>query len=136
MAEAFTDMLSRAEVLAPGFTMPTFDAAAKAVSTFDRMCDFRRNVLRTAWGDADTRGHVKAFLVGDAEPKFHDKATMTCDSVNMIFNGASTLARTARGQTMDAGGGGVVKPRVNGFGKAPPTAAELNLRFAKLRGEV
>jgi hypothetical protein len=45
----FQDMLARAEILAPGIKLPTFDAKAKRKLTVDRMCAFKRRALRRRW---------------------------------------------------------------------------------------
>jgi uncharacterized protein len=129
LAAGFTDMLSRAEILAPGVSLPTFDAAAHPVSTMDRMCGFRRRVLREAYLTGDGKGAIDAFL-GGKDAAFHDRTAMPCDQVAMVFNGASELVRKQR--TADAAGYEGVKPQTNGF-RGPITPAQLNQRFATWR---
>ena len=133
MSAGFTDMLSRAEILAPGVALPTFDSTTAARTTFDAMCGFRRRVLREAYGREDAKPAIDAFLDG-REPAFHDARSMTCDAVAAVFNGSSTLLRTQRG-IVPGNAGGASRPK-NGFSSKTPTPAELNARFAKLRGEV
>ncbi len=133
MSAGFTDMLSRAEILAPGVALPTFDSATPARATFDAMCGFRRRVLREAYGREDAKPAIDAFLEG-RPAAFHDARAMTCDAVAAVFNGSSTLLRTQRGVVAGATGGGA-HPK-NGFSSKTPTPAELNAKFAKLRGEV
>ena len=133
MSAGFTDMLSRAEILAPGVALPTFDSASPARNTFDSMCGFRRRVLREAYGREDAKPAIDAFLEG-RPAAFHDARTMTCDAVAAVFNGSSTLLRTQRG-VVPGTARGAARPS-NGFSSKTPTPAELNARFAKLRGEV
>jgi hypothetical protein len=128
MTAAFTDMIARAEVLAPGMSMPTFDSASPARSTFDAMCGFRRRVLRAAYADERGKKAIEPFLTSGTVA-FHDSRAMTCDSIAMAFNGASTLLM----QESPLAGRGLTD--VNGFKGSTVTAADLNKKFAKLRGE-
>lgn len=82
------DVISRAEILAPGIRIPTFDAKQPAKATFDSMCQFRRRVLTEAMKEDDT----KAAIAQLAGPKVN-LTQMTCDSVAMLFNGASEMVK-------------------------------------------
>ena len=129
LSAGFTDMLSRAEILAPGVGLITFDSAAHPVSTLDRMCGYRRRVLKDAYTTGDGKAAIDAFLGGKA-PAFHDKTALPCDQVTLAFNGASELLKRQRtGDTVGTAGSRSV---TNGF-TAPTTAAALNARFAAFR---
>lgn len=83
------ELVSRAEFLAPGIKIPTFDAAAPARTTFDAMCQFRRKVLGEAMKEDDTASAVEQ-IAGGKKPNL---TQMTCDAVALLFNGASELMR-------------------------------------------
>jgi len=84
------ELLSRAEVLAPGIKPPTFDTKMPAKQTVDSMCQFRRKVLGEAMKEDDTKGAI-VQLAGE-KPNF---TQLTCDAVQLLFNGASELVRQA-----------------------------------------
>lgn len=88
----FDDVLARAEILVPGMKLPTYDAKAPATATVKTMCDFRRQTLARAL--ASDTGHAHVSAIGGARTK-DALPTMTCDSVKVLFNGASELARVA-----------------------------------------
>ncbi|KVT65683.1 hypothetical protein WK55_31535 [Burkholderia ubonensis] len=86
LRDEFQDALSRAEILAPGVRLPTFDAKAVRKKTVDAICVLRRRALRAAM-DNENAELVKS-VVGGA-----NLASMTCDSVTAFFNAASGLVR-------------------------------------------
>ncbi|MDN7488488.1 DUF2213 domain-containing protein [Burkholderia sp. AU45274] len=87
LREQFQDALSRAEILAPGVRLPTFDAKAIRKKTVDAICVLRRRALRAAL-DNENAELVKS-VVGGA-----NVASMTCDSVAAFFNAASEVVRS------------------------------------------
>ncbi|MDN8067288.1 DUF2213 domain-containing protein [Burkholderia vietnamiensis] len=87
LRDQFQDTLSRAEILAPGVRLPTFDAKAVRKKTVDAMCVLRRRALRAAL-DNENAELVKS-VVGGA-----NVASMTCDSVAAFFNAASEVVRS------------------------------------------
>lgn len=99
--DIFADTIRRAEILAPGIKLPTFDAKAKRKVMADALCDLRRRALRRAYDDDLRRPHVVS--VAGARPDF---AKMTCDTATIVFRAASELVRTANNskaaQTSDA----------------------------------
>ncbi|MDT6962919.1 DUF2213 domain-containing protein [Cupriavidus sp. SZY C1] len=103
--DEFQDAMSRAEILAPGVKLPTFDSKATAKKTSDSLCVLRRRALRAA-GDSDNAGLVKSITGGQ------DISQMTCDSVKTMFMAASEVvkqknlltANSHKTQTNDGGG--------------------------------
>lgn len=87
LRDQFQDALSRAEILAPGVRLPTFDAKAVRRKTVDAICVLRRRALRAAL-DNENAELVKS-VVGGA-----NVASMTCDSVAAFFNAASEVVRS------------------------------------------
>lgn len=98
MRDAFVDTMARAEILAPGIKLPVFDAKATSKVTIDALCGLRSKALTSAYADPTRKDHVISMLGG----KPADFAAMTCDSAELIFRGASELARIANN---GAGGG-------------------------------
>lgn len=87
LRDEFQDALSRAEILAPGVRLPTFDAKAQRKRTSDAICVLRRRALRAAV-DNENAEHVAAVTGGA------DIAGMPCTAVKAFFNAASELARS------------------------------------------
>lgn len=119
----FRDTVAKAEILAPGVRLPSFDAKAKPVSTNDAMCGLRRRALQSAFDSAERKLHVAPFV--DAKPDFK---TMTCDAIKTVFAGASELAKRANAPsfTTDAG---PLKARNAG---TRDSIAEMNAAAAQL----
>ncbi|MBN3822343.1 DUF2213 domain-containing protein [Burkholderia sp. Ac-20384] len=86
LRDEFQDALSRAEILAPGVRLPTFDAKAVRKKTVDSICVLRRRALRSAM-DNENADSVKAVTGGA------DIAGMPCNAVKAFFNAASELVR-------------------------------------------
>ncbi|WP_429498947.1 DUF2213 domain-containing protein [Robbsia andropogonis] len=106
---------SRAEILAPGVKLPTFDAKLTAKKTSDSLCVLRRRALRAALENENAE--IVLSVTGGA-----DVAKMTCDSAAAFFNASSELvkqknmARKAATATADS---------------APPSAfANINKKHA------
>ncbi|MBM5648277.1 DUF2213 domain-containing protein [Burkholderia pseudomallei] len=87
LRDQFQDALSRAEILAPGVRLPTFDAKAVRKKTVDAICVLRRRALRAALGNENAE--LVKSVVGGA-----NVANMTCDSVTAFFNAASEIVRS------------------------------------------
>jgi hypothetical protein len=81
------DMRARAEVLSPGFKMPTFDAKP-GKQTQDSICGFRRNALVSAAGTEKGAKILGSYTADSIK-------TMSCDAVRMLFNDASNRMRDA-----------------------------------------
>ncbi|MFL9943726.1 DUF2213 domain-containing protein [Paraburkholderia graminis] len=97
--DEFQDAKARAEILAPGVKLPTFDAKADSKKTADSICVLRRRALRAALTN-DNADLVRA-IVGDA-----DVSKMTCDAAKMAFHASSELVKqknkTVARKTTDA----------------------------------
>lgn len=96
---SYGTVLARAEVLVPGFNMPTFDGKLTRKATVDRMCTARRKALDICNSTKDGAALIASIGDGDL-----DLATMDCASVAMLFN-ATAAAKAAinnAGKTADA----------------------------------
>lgn len=96
VSEQFRDVLSRAEILAPGIALPKFDAKAPKLMV-DAMCALRAKALQQAYDTAATRPHVEA--VAGLKPDFKK---MKCDHAAVVFRGASELIKAANSRGKDA----------------------------------
>jgi len=123
LVDEFRDTMARAEILAPGITLPTFDAKAKRGSTSDILCQLRRKALTAAHATAD--GKAILDRLGAGKMNFNDAAT-TCDAIKGTFIGASELMKVANNASP-------IKGDITRDGKTtkPPTIAEINDRNAK-----
>lgn len=118
---ALQDLASRAELLSPGFKVPTHDAKADPKKFADSVCKCQRKVLASAYATDSGKSVIEPFLAGqDAD---FDK--MAAPTVAIIFTGASELIR----QKNNAGGTRD-KLTVRDFGKTV-TPASINAANAK-----
>lgn len=84
--DEFQDAKARAEILAPGVKLPTFDAKAEGKKTADSLCVLRRRALKAALTN-DNADLVRA-ITGDA-----DVTKMDCAAAKMAFHAASELVK-------------------------------------------
>lgn len=115
--DAWTQMLARAEILAPGMAMPTTDSAA--AKTVDAACACQRKAITTAMASDAGKAAVDPFLTG------RDLAKLTADQVAAVFTGAAELMRAKRNtsNTSDAA-------KAQSFGKAV-SVADINAKNRK-----
>lgn len=121
MGETYTGdslrkLAERAEILAPGFKLPTFDAAKGM--TADAACSCQRKALATAYDTEAGRKAIEPFLGG----KTADFAGMKPEQVAAIFAGAAEVRRTQNNAAGIRSGIGT-----RDFG-GPMSAAEINAR--------
>jgi len=99
LRDEFQDAKARAEILAPGVKLPTFDAKAAGKKTSDSLCVLRRRALKAALTN-DNAAIVKS-VVGKT-----DVSKMTCDAAAMAFNAASEMVKaknkTSVSRTVDS----------------------------------
>jgi hypothetical protein len=114
--DSLRKLAERAEILAPGFKLPTFDAAKGM--TADAACSCQRKALATAYDTEAGRKAIDPFLAG----KTADFAGMTPEQVAAIFAGAAEVRRTQNNAAGIRSGIGT-----RDFG-GPMSAAEINAR--------
>lgn len=85
--ELFQEARARAEILAPGVNLPTFDAKSSLKKTTDSLCVLRRRALRAAL--ATPNADLVKSVLGGADVK-----AMTCDSAAVAFNAAAELVKS------------------------------------------
>lgn len=101
LATEFQDAISVAEIIIPGFKMPTFDAKAKMQATKDSLCAMKRTVLDRASLTPTGMQAIKRVTMKDS---FSSKG-MPCDAVSVLFQavGGTIAEQNRRGKTADGG---------------------------------
>lgn len=125
---SYTELASQAEILQPGFKVPTFDAEMTRAKTVDRMCAVRRKVLDGFGADA-AGATILAAVSGGAAP---DVLGMDCAGVAALFKSASVAkaaANNAATATRDAAHKASVGVRAVAAGV--PSIASINAQNAK-----
>lgn len=124
----FRQVLADAEILVPGFSMPTFDAKVKRKITVDSMCATRRRVLDATYATADGKALLN-MLTGQ---QTLDTVAMDCKQTAVLFRSAAGSKRAINNasSTRDSRGlpyGGQQAGQGGNNGSAPPmTIAKLN----------
>jgi hypothetical protein len=90
LEDSFQDAVSKAEILAPGIRIPTFDKAVAPVKTAKVLFGLRRTALDLAYSKPETRGIIDAALSGHT----FDSKRMPEGSIRVLFN--SVAAQAAR----------------------------------------
>ena len=98
-ADAWQMVRARAEILSPGISLPTFDAAADPKKAHDALCGCKRRALDDAYRTDAGKDAIAPFLTG----KTADFAGMTCATLDVVFVGAAELMRASRKRTGDRG---------------------------------
>ncbi|MFW6573407.1 hypothetical protein BAX55_15885 [Acinetobacter baumannii] len=112
--DSLKEVISRAEILSPGYRMPTFDS----VNNGKAVLNTKRSVLKAAYATEDGQKAIAPFV--GPSPDFDKLPTFTIDAA---FVGASELIK----QQNNAKG---VRSGIStrDFGRAAPTPAEINQR--------
>lgn len=119
LADAFTDVLVRAEILCPGVQGMTFDAKADPVATQDSMCALMRRALKGGYATDETRALIEPLLADKTDTSF---TKMTCDSLKVVFTAASQMKRAANNTNT------IQTPTRDVGSKKAPTISELQAR--------
>lgn len=130
LASGYQQVLADAEILVPGFRMPTFDAALPRAHTVDAMCNARRKALDICYATAE--GKTLVDSVADGNGKDLDLISLDCAAVASIFKAASGAKkllnqRAATGDASRIPGA----PQDQGKRKGPATIADLNKTYAE-----
>lgn len=98
METLWANTLAAAEIIVPGYRVPTFDAKHHPNLTAKRLCALRKGCLGEAARDAAT-GAVIARFTGGADLK-----RMTCDAAKIAFHATADALKTERsGATLRRG---------------------------------
>lgn len=132
LSDAFKDVVAKAEIIAPGITLPSFDAKAKPAKTFDAICGLRRTALDLGNGNPQVRGAIDAVTGG----RGINTKTATCDAVRSTFNAVAAMRSTdnnkstARDVVSIGGGQPVARGKILSIADLNKTADE---RYGKKR---
>lgn len=109
---------AKAEIIAPGFSIPTFDAASDPVKTFDRLCKCKRRALDAAYKTDKGKAAIDHFLTGSVR----DFDKLSQPVIDAAFLGASAVMASANNSGLAAlMAGGVARRTEDG---PPPTSLE------------
>lgn len=128
LATSYSEMIAQAEVLVPGFKVPTFDAACPRAKTVERMCAVRRKALDQAYGTADGKLVIEAANGG----KPFDCVSMDCAATATLFKAA--VAGKAAANNAQATRDSATQATIKAFVPAAvgtKTPAEINAINAK-----
>ena len=137
LASSFQQLVSDAEILLPGYRVPTLDAAMPRAKTVDRMCSLRKQVLDSIY----LTPSGKSLVDGVSGETDLDTSKMTCQAAAVLFRSAASVKRILnnRASTGDAGRLPTATPNTTGQAPATSIAAlnEANKKFwAARRGAV
>jgi uncharacterized protein len=122
LTNAFKDTVARAEILAPGIKLPTFDAKADRKKTVDALCAFRRKALDKAYTTDEGKAAIDPLLAG----RTLDTKKLTCDTARLMFTAASENMKAVN-RAANTGSG---KIRANDSGTVKvPTIGDMNKGF-------
>jgi hypothetical protein len=121
LATGYAKVLQQAEILVPGFRMPTFDAALPRAKTVDNMCAARRRCLDMAYATTDGKTLVDSIHGSSGDL---DISKLDCKEAALLFNAAVSVkgAQNNRAATGDGKMGAQTGEEV----KKPRTNADLN----------
>lgn len=126
-------VVAAAEILSPGFTVPTIDAAGDLVATFDTLCGCQKKALDAAY--ATPQGKV---VLETLSPGF-DTGKMTVDQIGASFFAAAGMlgaSRNASVAAMLAASGGFGQSEVqSNMERSKAASARSAERWAKVRAE-
>lgn len=122
----YQQLTADAEVLVPGFRMPTFDAAATRAATISSMCGTRRTVLSQCMATTDGAALLTQLLPAVVPTGTHDIATMDCAAVGTLFAVAASTRRAVNNAKATAGS--QQAPVADGSARksGPRTPADIN----------
>ena len=113
--------LSLAEVLVPGFRMPTFDARIKRSRTIDTLCAARRKALDSAYATQDGKALVDG--IHGAAPNM---VAMDCAAVASLFKAAAGAKKLLNNSAATRDSGRMAKPAADRQEPGVRTLEDLN----------
>jgi hypothetical protein len=117
----FEQVVALAAIIAPGLSVPTFDALNHVATTAKSMCNFRRAALKNALSREDTKlaiaGVVDSVATLDSWP---------CASVRLGFNAAAELIKQRNNAKTRILSGTIATTDTSNAGKGYKTPAEIN----------
>lgn len=94
LEESFRDTVAKAEIIAPGINIHTFDSAAKPGSSFKAICGLRKKALLLGNNDPATNALIEQAN-GGRSITADSLEKMGCSGVRGLFNGVSLAKRTS-----------------------------------------
>lgn len=115
LGESYRETLQLAEILVPGFRMPTYDAAAKPRDTLTSICGARRKALDAAYMTEGGKSVIDTVSGG----KPFDTTKMSCAAVRALFlsaAGAKKLINNSAARDHQSTGAGQGASKANKAG--------------------
>lgn len=127
---SFKQLVADAEILVPGFKLPTFDATAKRKATVDTMCNARRKALDTVYATAEGKQMVDT-IHGSAV----NLITLDCKAVAQVFAASVGAKKLLNNSLATRDSNRVADPlNANSGAPKPMTPAEFNEQMKKHYG--
>lgn len=97
---SFQNLVSDAEILMPGYRVPTFDAKKTRQQTIDSMCSFRKRILDSLYMTGDGKS-----LIDGVAPEGFNMSKAQCPQLAVVFRAAAGAKRMLNNRTSvgDAG---------------------------------
>jgi uncharacterized protein len=124
LEDSFQEVVSRAEVIAPGIALPTFDAKSSPVKTMRAIDKLRRTTLDLAYVEPATRGLIDTALSN----RTFDSKKMSISNARVLFNVvADRVGSTNNSRATDRRSGGAERQN-QGQVAGVQSLAQINTR--------
>jgi hypothetical protein len=130
LATSYQETLALAEVLVPGFRMPTFDAAKPRRHTVDTMCAMRRKALSLVYATSAGQQLVNS-VAGKTKDAALDLDAMDCKMVAPLFKAAAGAQSLLNNRAATGDAGRLPADPAKSKNAGPQTLSELNEFNAK-----
>lgn len=127
LATSYQALIADAEVLVPGFRVPTFDSAATRAATIDRMCAVRRKALDACAGSSSGQ----ALLANVSGSPSLDLDKMDCAAVATLFTAAAGAQRMVNMTRATTDANRVPEAKKPAKASGPQTISDLNKYYAE-----
>lgn len=124
-ADSFADVVSKAEIIAPGINVPFFDHKAKPEQTFKKICGLRRDALVHSYRDSANKAIIDGLTGRDSL----SIDGMSCKAVKTLFNAAVTFNSIGNNATFADGFPPAANAQNSSRAMSPSEINELNRKF-------
>lgn len=121
LEDSFQETVARAEIIAPGISIPTFDSKESPRKSFEKICNLRKKALGFGINDAATNSMIEKFRGGKTLTA-DSLAKLPCNETRLLFHGVATMKaeqNNSNGSRSSVRDGQPVKSKT-------PTLAEVN----------
>lgn len=122
LATSWQALVSDAEILLPGFRVPTHDAKLTRKATIDRMCNIRKQVLDSIY----ITPTGKSLVDGVTGQTTLDSASMSCGNAAVLFKSAASVRRALNNRSATGDAARTPSSTANPAPVAGKSIADLN----------